>query len=316
MTSRHTIRTAGLLVGCLLLAASYPGARAGEGGIWTTDFSAATTSAQRQDKDLLVLFTGTDWCVWCQRLESEVFSKKTFQGKVTDHFVPVFLDFPRRSAQSEELRKQNRALMQKYGVSGFPTVYLMTPEGEPYARTGYQAGGAEAYLAHLETLRERGAEAAELRRAADQAEGAERARLLGQWLEATEGLGVEVDRRPVYEEMLRLLPEDEKAERQRIEGELFLLGFLGRIGPLLQGNQPDKALALIDAALAEEKDLSAGIRQQLHYIKAVIHYRNGQNDAAADAAKAGIALVEEGEGAAQLRGLLQAIQADGGGPAH
>ncbi|MBO5763407.1 MAG: hypothetical protein J6R85_06000 [Lentisphaeria bacterium] len=38
------------------------------------------------------------------------------------------------------------------GIRGFPTVLLVRADGTVIARTGYQAGGPEKYIAHLEEL--------------------------------------------------------------------------------------------------------------------------------------------------------------------
>lgn len=40
-------------------------------------------------------------------------------------------------------------------VSGYPTVVLTWADGTPYAETGYLEGGPDAYLAHLNELREK-----------------------------------------------------------------------------------------------------------------------------------------------------------------
>jgi thioredoxin-related protein len=94
-------------------------------------------------------FTGSDWCGWCIKLKKEVFSQEAFQEYAESELVLVELDFPRNKLQSDELKAQNQALAQKYGVRGFPTIILLSPEGELIARTGYRPGGAEAYVAHL-----------------------------------------------------------------------------------------------------------------------------------------------------------------------
>ncbi|HKL21007.1 MAG TPA: thioredoxin family protein, partial [Tichowtungia sp.] len=61
-------------------------------------------------------------------------------------------DFPRSKPQPEDIQKQNKALSQKYGVRGFPTVLLLNAGGEVLGRTGYQRGGPEAYVKHLKDL--------------------------------------------------------------------------------------------------------------------------------------------------------------------
>ena len=120
---------------------------------WTDDFEAARKQAEKESKPMLVLFTGSDWCIWCKRLEEEVFSKDEFATVIPKEMVAVFLDFPSdESLVTPERRKQNRELGMKYGVRGFPTVFLMDAKGEPFAQTGFRPGGPAAYVDHLREL--------------------------------------------------------------------------------------------------------------------------------------------------------------------
>lgn len=133
-----------LMLGCL------PASMAAEG--WMTDFPAAQTKATGEGKPLLLDFTGSDWCGWCIRLDREVFSQAAFKDFAASELVLVELDFPRGKKQSAEVRAQNEALAAKYGVEGFPTLILLSAEGDVLARTGYREGGAEAYVEHLQAL--------------------------------------------------------------------------------------------------------------------------------------------------------------------
>ena len=120
---------------------------------FTDDFDAALKKAATEKKTVLALFTGSDWCIWCKRLEGEVFSKKEFSDEVVKTFVPVFLDFPNdESLVKESTAKQNRKLAKKYAVRGYPTVLLLNEKGEVLAKTGYQMGGPKKYLAHVKNL--------------------------------------------------------------------------------------------------------------------------------------------------------------------
>lgn len=121
---------------------------------WTDNFEQAKAKAASEDKDLLVDFTGSDWCGWCIRLDKEVFQKDVFKTEAPKEFVLVALDYPRdKSLVSEETTQQNNRLKNEYAIRGYPTIYLMDESGRPYARTGYQAGGADTYLAHLAELK-------------------------------------------------------------------------------------------------------------------------------------------------------------------
>jgi thioredoxin-related protein len=118
---------------------------------WLTDFEAAKKQAAAEKKDILVDFTGSDWCGWCIKLDKEVFSTPAF--KAQKDFVLVSLDFPRRKEIPADQKAKNEALMRQWGVQGFPTIILTNASGQAYGRTGYQPGGPEKYLAHLADLR-------------------------------------------------------------------------------------------------------------------------------------------------------------------
>lgn len=122
---------------------------AGEG--WLTDLDAAKKQAAAENKDILVDFTGSDWCGWCIKLDKEVFNTPAF--KAQKDFVLVYLDFPRKKEIPAEQKVKNEALSKVWGVQGFPTIILANAQGEPYAQTGYKSGGPEAYLAHLADLK-------------------------------------------------------------------------------------------------------------------------------------------------------------------
>ena len=117
--------------------------------------------AVAEGKDLLVDFTGSDWCGWCIKLHDEVFEHDIWMEGAQKDYILVALDFPR----AEEIKakvpnpERNEELQAKYGVRGFPTILMMTSDGEVYGRTGYQAGGPEKYLEHMAELRADGRKA-------------------------------------------------------------------------------------------------------------------------------------------------------------
>ncbi len=118
---------------------------------WTTDFEAAKKQAAESKKNLLVNFTGSDWCGWCIKLKEEVFNKEEFIQAAQKDYLLVKIDLPRdKSNQSAETQAQNAKLASSYQVQGYPTILLLDAEGRPYAQTGYQKGGPSAYLSHLQ----------------------------------------------------------------------------------------------------------------------------------------------------------------------
>lgn len=176
-----------------IAAALTSSANAGSDELWYPDFDEAVVAAREQGKDLLVDFTGSDWCGWCIRLHDEVFKHDEFLNAARNHFVLVSLDFPKGEKVKARVPnpERNQALAQRYEVTGYPTVLLMTPDGEVYGRTGYQKGGAAAYVTHIGELR---ATAVKVRARVERlvadysaAQGEARAEVLGRIIAELEG---------------------------------------------------------------------------------------------------------------------------------
>lgn len=125
--------------------------RAGDGR-WEDDFAKAKAEAAEKGRPILMDFTGSDWCPWCVRLDKEVFSKNDFKKYARENLVLFIADFPRGTKLPKKEAAQNKELAEKYGVRGFPTVLLVDATGKEIARTGYQEGGAEEYVKHLQEL--------------------------------------------------------------------------------------------------------------------------------------------------------------------
>jgi thioredoxin-related protein len=183
--------------------------RATEG--WQEDFQAALDMAEKEKKDILLDFTGSDWCHWCIKLKQEVFDQEAFKKGAPEHFVLVELDFPRKTP----VKAANKELASIFGVRGYPTIILTDPQGRAYARTGYQAGGPEKYLAHLAELRKVKAERDDLLARAAKAQGVEKAKLLDEALSQLEAQQVLIG----YEEELKQLMEADKDNKAGLKNK-------------------------------------------------------------------------------------------------
>ncbi len=118
---------------------------------WEDNLETAIQQAKKENKAVLVNFTGSDWCIWCKRLSSEVFQQKEFEKYADESLVLVKLDFPRSIEQSAETQNYNRNLAQKYGIQGFPTILIFNSEGKLAGQTGYLPGGPEKYIENIKS---------------------------------------------------------------------------------------------------------------------------------------------------------------------
>ncbi len=119
---------------------------------WLTDFQKAQSEAKSEHKLVLINFSGSDWCPWCIRLDREVFSKPEFAQFAKDNLVLLLADFPRAKPLSNEVRKQNYELAQRYSIDGFPTIVVLNSEGKQVGMLGYVPGGPSAFIEELKKL--------------------------------------------------------------------------------------------------------------------------------------------------------------------
>lgn len=114
-----------------------------------TDYPAALKKASKENKLVLLDFTGSDWCPWCMKLDQELFSKKAFKDYAETNLVLVLVDFPQGKKmleQSDALKKQNQELQSKFKIEGYPTMVLLDANGKQLKSSNYMAGGPEAFV--------------------------------------------------------------------------------------------------------------------------------------------------------------------------
>ena len=154
--------------------------------VWLTDLDAAKAQGLKENKPVLVDFTGSDWCPPCKALHKNVFESAEFAA-VADKYVLVELDYPKSKPQAPELKAKNAALSKQFGVTGFPTVLLIDAKsGDVFGKTvGFGGQTAKEYLDKLASFKNtpegKAAFAQEQKAAADRTA---KSRVLGQKINA------------------------------------------------------------------------------------------------------------------------------------
>ncbi len=207
------------------LALSFTLTSLAESSLWVDHFDKAKETATAGKKDLLMDFTGSDWCSWCIKLHKEVFDLDTFKKAAPKDFVLVELDYPQDdSKMTAEVKAQNALLQKEFAIRGYPTIVLADSTGRPYAETGYQAGGPEKYLEHLSTLRAVRTKRDEAFAKAASATGVEKAMQLAAGLKVMDEDLVARHYKSEMEEITRLDPKDQAGLGPiRFKGELASL---------------------------------------------------------------------------------------------
>ena len=238
--------------------------------LWQTDFKAAQAKAKQEKKYLLVDFTGSDWCGYCIKLHNDVFDKAPFQAEAPKQFVLVELDFPHQKEQSDELKKQNKDLSEKYKVDGFPTVLMMDAEGEVIARrTGYGGdSNPDEYLKQLADFSKTYQDLLVLKTKLDKTQGLDRAKLLDQIVEGYEKLDSEAEKVAAWsKEIIALDPDNKAGLKVKYEFPLTL----AEARDLLRNGKTAEAKDVLDKALALQ-GVPGEMRQEGYMLKVEIPF--------------------------------------------
>lgn len=306
MNMKPIVRTCAALVALYCSGVAVAG---GEG--WSSDFAAAKKEAAASKKDLLIDFTGSDWCGWCIKLNKEVFSHEPFKAGVKDKFVLVELDYPKdKSKLSAETIKQNEELKEKYAIEGYPTILLADADGKPYAKTGYQKGGPEAYVKHLDELRATKAVRDEAFAAAAKASGVDKAKALVAALAAM-GLDDALVLNfygDVADQIKAADPKDETGFGKAAAAKVRLETFQSELSACAQKKDFDAALVVVDKAL-KEGGFGTEETQQIMMTRAMIFAQQKKFDEAIKAVDEAKAFAPDSEMAAGFDGFKAKLEA-------
>jgi len=123
---------------------------------WLGDFNVATDQAAKENKLIMINFSGSDWCGPCIRLRKEILESSTFEDYAKDHLVLVRADFPRQKKNQldAEQVKRNDALADKYNPDGkFPFTLLVDKNGKVLkAWDGFPNETADKFVAEINTI--------------------------------------------------------------------------------------------------------------------------------------------------------------------
>lgn len=123
-------------------------------GRWHEDYQSAYEEAKKNNKDIFLFFTGSDYCPWCKKLSKEILDTNDFKSMTDKYFEFVLIDFPAKKALSDTQYKHNKKLKEKYKVEGFPTVIIIDTDGIIITRTGYLPIGPKEYAKKIIQLTE------------------------------------------------------------------------------------------------------------------------------------------------------------------
>lgn len=122
---------------------------------WLTNFEDAKEIATIENKNIIMLFSGSDWCAPCIKLEKYIFETEEFKSYSVENWILLKLDFPKKKANrlTAEEQEYNNVLAEKYNVEGFfPLVVVLDKQGKVIGKTGYKKVEPDEYIKLLSSF--------------------------------------------------------------------------------------------------------------------------------------------------------------------
>ncbi|GLB53957.1 hypothetical protein NBRC110019_29980 [Neptunitalea chrysea] len=122
---------------------------------WITDFTTAKEEAVKNNKPIILVFQGSDWCAPCIKLDREIWSTEIFKNYSKEHYIMLQADFPRKKKNklSDKQTENNKQLAEIYNKQGFfPFVVVLDHEGNILGQTSYKKTTSENYIKELNSF--------------------------------------------------------------------------------------------------------------------------------------------------------------------
>lgn len=122
---------------------------------WETNLQLAEKRSIAEHKNIVLCFSGSDWCIPCMKLEKSIWESKEFQEYSAEHYILLRADFPKKKANalSREQQEANDHLAEAYNKQGlFPLVVLLNGNGKVLGTTSYKNVSPAEYIALLHSM--------------------------------------------------------------------------------------------------------------------------------------------------------------------
>lgn len=96
-------------------------------------FEQSLEKAKTENKNVLLFFSGSDWCAPCVKFKKHFVETEQFKTFCTENLIVINADFPRlkKNKLADNITQENEKLADKYNNNGlFPMILLLNNKGE------------------------------------------------------------------------------------------------------------------------------------------------------------------------------------------
>ena len=120
---------------------------------WQTDWEKTKLESKQTNKKIVLVFSGSDWCIPCIKLEKEIWITPEFISYASKNYLLFRADFPKRKKNKlpDQIQERNDLLASKYNPKGyFPLVVILNSNHEVIGNLGYDNLPIKSYIEKIE----------------------------------------------------------------------------------------------------------------------------------------------------------------------
>ncbi len=290
---------------------------------WITDFEEAKALSEKNGKDLLVVFTGSDWDIPSQELAAAVFTEDFFP-KASSKYVLCNIDVIQDSTKTTpEAQDKVYEVIASYGVQTMPYFVLQTSTGDLYAsgtppaeavpavepegkETPAATTDIKSFLNYLASFKESRTKLVNLKKAIDKSSGVEKAKNIDAFVELLSPY-----QRDKYADLIKEVPTLDAANEAGLLGKYSLqTAYLDAVTAYQAGNLTEAAESfkkLIDTGI-----LDAAQTQEAWYMTSYLYAMSGtvKNEQIIEWLETAIAADPANPGAMQIQATIEQIKSN------
>lgn len=121
------------------------------------DESEVFSNATSLSRPVLLIFSGSDWCLPCIKFHKQILSDTSFRKFADKNLLMLKADFPQKRKLSKGLELQNEKLAERYNPNGiFPNLILLNPDNSIIGSITYTNQSPEEFTVEVKELMKKG----------------------------------------------------------------------------------------------------------------------------------------------------------------
>ena len=273
---------------------------------WVTDVEEGKKDAAKNNKNMLIVFTGSDWNDQSKDLITDVFTDEFFK-KGSKKYVLCNVDIVKDKTLMDATQLQtNYTIASQYNVQSLPLFVLLTPDGDVYGTTSVtdETGTIDGLLNLLATFDEAKEKLVDLKKKINSSEGVEKAQNIDLFIEA-----VDPSQREQYADLIRQVPDLDSDGTAGLKGKYQLqAAYLDALALYQAGDLTSAGDCFIK--LTEGSTLDPAQLQQAWYMGAYMYAMSGgvEEEKVIGLLEKAVAADPQNPGSAQIQATIDELK--------